>query len=154
MTQQHRRRAAGRVANVKRPDGAVHPAGGDDSVRVFVPIVREGFVRDGTRVGGAVGEAGEDGGLGYGRGGVDRNLGDEVVFCVDRSAEVEQAEVGIGADAGDEGGVVGAEGGRVGAVAYGEGFEACWAGWGPLVVRQRLVVDGIEGGRGRGNERF
>lgn len=70
-------------------DGVVYFVGGDDSVWVFVLIVCEGFVWDGICVGGVVGEVGEDGGLGYGRGGVDWNLGDEVVFCVDRSVEVE-----------------------------------------------------------------
>lgn len=83
-------------ADIEGTDHSVHARCRDDRLAVFVPIVREGFGwrnlrrEHGGGLGGSVEGEGEDEVVGGGGGG----------------AEVEDAEVGVGGYAGEEGGGV------------------------------------------------
>lgn len=124
---------AGGVANVKGAQDAVYAAGGDDGVVVLVPVVGEdlgGRAAAGGHGGGRVGHAG----LGA-AGAVDGDGRDEVVLCRGRGAQVEEADVRVGRDGGDEGRVGRAEGGAVCAVANGQGLDGEVARGRPLCSR-------------------
>lgn len=56
----------------------------------------------------------------------------QVVLCVYRRAQIEDAQGGVGGNGGDERRVRGAVGGAVGAAADGERLDGLVACWGPL----------------------
>lgn len=71
-------------------------------------------------------------------GGVQRDGEGEVVRGGGGGAQVEEAEVRVRGDGGEEGGGVGGEGGAVGAGVGGEGEEGVGALGGPLLVVRRV----------------
>lgn len=100
---EQRERRAG-VADVEGADDAVDARGGDDVGAVLVPVVGEGFGGLEGGAGGAVAADGADGAGGLGEGRVDGDRGDEVVGGGGGAAQVEDAEVGVGGDGGEDGG--------------------------------------------------
>lgn len=105
-----------RRADVERADYPVDACGGDDRVAVLVPVVGESFGG-----GDAWGSGGAHAGF---RRGVDGDVEREVVRGGRRRPEVEDAEVGVGSHAADDGWAVGTEGRRVGAGVGGERRDA------------------------------
>lgn len=131
MPREERHGALARSADVEGADVAVDARGGEGAGAVFVPVVGEGFgwwcgLLEAGRAGAGV------------RGGVERDGEGQVVGGGGGGAEIEEAEVGVGGDGGEEGGGVGAVGGAVGAGVGGEGEEGVGALGGPL-----LVVSGV-----------
>lgn len=124
MTRQHRQRTLVRCSDIEGPDDPVDARGGDDGVAVFVPVVRQGFRRRNAGGGGQTGPGARRGMYGDGKG--------EVVGRGGGGAEIEDAEVGVGGDGGEEGGGVGGVGGAVGAGVGGEGEDGGRPLGGPL----------------------
>ena len=133
MPRHHAQGALPRGADVECADEAVDACSGDDGGAVFVPVVGEGF----RRGGGAGVKANTWGRLLWG--GVDWDFEGEVVGGGGGGAEVEEAEVRVGGDGGEEGGGVRGEGCGVGAGVRGEGGEGLGSGWVPLLGGGRLV---------------
>ena len=142
MSRQNRQRPLSRRPDIERPDQLIHPRRRHGARPVFVPVVRKGFV--GGEGAGCAAER-----CGYLRGllrGVDWDCEDEVVGGGGRGAEVEEAEVAVARDGGEEGGRVRGEAGGVGAGVGGECEEGGGARGVPLPYGQRdglpLGLDG------------
>lgn len=120
----------GGVADVEGADDAVDAGGGDEVGAVLVPVVGEGLA---GLEGGAVGAERGDLARRLGEGRVDRDAGDEVVGGGGGGAQVEDPQVRVGGDGGEDRGGVRGEGGGVGAGMCGEGGEGLGAVGGPLL---------------------
>ena len=118
--------AAARAADVERAYRAIDAGDRDDPFAVLVPVVRQ---RLGGRVVRGVVRGERQDAAGGGRGG-----------C----AQVEEAQVRVGGDGGEQGGGVRAEGGAVGAGVGGEGEEGGGAVGGVLGARRLAASTGGE----------
>ena len=128
--------------DIKCPDQPVHARRRHDRRAVFIPVVREGFVGRKCSCWAGCLRRRE---LGWGLGGVDGDCEDEVVGGGGGGTEVEEAEMGVAGDGGEEGGRVRGEGGGVGAGVDGEGEEGGWARWIPLWLYYVRAVGSGEG---------
>jgi len=133
VPREERHGALARGADVEGADVAVDACGGEGAGAVFVPVVGEGF---GGR--GGLLEAGGAGACGWG--GVEGDGEGEVVGGGGGGAQVEEAEMRVRGDGGEEGGGVGGEGGAVSAGVGGEGEEGVGALGGPLLVVRGVGV--------------
>lgn len=129
VARKYSQRSLSRRPDIKRPDQPVHAPRRHDRRAVFIPIMREGFIwrKRSCRAGHL-----RRGELGGRLGRVYRDGEDEVVGGGRGGTEVEEAEVRVAGDGGEEGGRVRGEGGGIGARVDGEGDEGGWAGWVPL----------------------
>lgn len=144
MARQHGHGPLAWVSDIEDADEAIDARGRDELRAVFIPVVGEGFGRGhGAVVVVVVLESGNPvviivlvvgrGVQGYGS--------REVVCGRGRGAEVEEAEVRVGGDGGEDGGGMWGEGGGVGARVGGEGDEGIGAVRRPLFfLSQRCLV--------------
>jgi len=150
MAGQHHDGPLRRGADVEGADEPVDAGGGDGAGPVFVPVVREGL---GGRRGGGVGHGG---GFveGWGWWGMDGDGEGEVVGGGGRGAQVEDAQVRVGRDGGEDRGRVWREGGAVRAGVRWEREEGVGALGRPLCSRERselwvrVFCSGTDGGAG------
>lgn len=137
MARQHGHGPLARVSNIEDADEAIDARGRDELRAVFIPVVGEGFGRGHGAVVVVVLTVVVI--VVVGRG-VQGDGSREVVCGGGRGAEVEEAEVRVGGDGGEDGGGVGGEGGRVGARVGGEGDEGIGAVGRPLFFFYVSVV--------------
>lgn len=134
MARQHGHGSLAWVSNIEDADEAIDARGRDELRAVFIPVVGEGFGRGHGAVVVVLLESGIPVViivLVVGRG-VQGDGSREVVCGRGRGAEVEEAEVGVRGDGGEDGGGMWGEGGGVGARVGGEGDEGIGAVGRPL----------------------
>lgn len=122
MARENGERTGGWGADIEGADHSVHARCRNDRLAILIPVVCEGF---------GWGDLGWEHGRGLG-GSVEGEGENEVVGGGGWGTQVEEAEVGVGGYAGDEGGGVRGERGGVGAGVGWESEEGGWAGRGPL----------------------